>query len=230
MIEVENIVKRFGTLEVLRGVNLRIGQGEIVGIVGPSGAGKTTLLQIVGTLDKPDDGRVLYDGVDVLRLKDKEMAHFRNRNIGFVFQFHQLLPEFTSLENVAIPALIGGEKREDAYARAKELLAFMNLSERMDHKPAQLSGGERQRLVIARALLNSPTLILADEPTGNLDPVTAESIVRLFHEIAAAGTAVVMATHNTSLIESYPSRTLLFSQGAATEVDITELLSVKSSI
>ena len=149
MIEVENIVKRFGTLEVLRGVNLRIGQGEIVGIVGPSGAGKTTLLQIVGTLDKPDDGRVLYDGVDVLRLKDKEMAHFRNRNIGFVFQFHQLLPEFTSLENVAIPALIGGEKREDAYARAKELLAFMNLSERMDHKPAQLSGGERQRVAVA---------------------------------------------------------------------------------
>ena len=200
MIEVENIVKRFGTLEVLRGVNLRIGQGEIVGIVGPSGAGKTTLLQIVGTLDKPDDGRVLYDGVDVLRLKDKEMAHFRNRNIGFVFQFHQLLPEFTSLENVAIPALIGGEKREDAYARAKELLAFMNLSERMDHKPAQLSGGERQRVAVARALVNRPQVILADEPSGSLDSQNKQELHQLFFDLRDRfGQTFVVVTHDEQL-------------------------------
>jgi len=200
MIEVENIVKRFGTLEVLRGVNLRIGQGEIVGIVGPSGAGKTTLLQIVGTLDKPDDGRVLYDGVDVLRLKDKEMAHFRNRNIGFVFQFHQLLPEFTSLENVAIPALIGGEKREEAYARAKELLAFMNLSERMDHKPAQLSGGERQRVAVARALVNRPQVILADEPSGSLDSQNKQELHQLFFRLRDEfGQTFVIVTHDQGL-------------------------------
>lgn len=200
MIEVENIVKRFGTLEVLRGVNLRIGQGEIVGIVGPSGAGKTTLLQIVGTLDKPDGGRVLYDGTDVLRLKDKEMAHFRNRNIGFVFQFHQLLPEFTSLENVAIPALIGGEKREAAYARAKELLAFMNLSERMDHKPAQLSGGERQRVAVARALVNRPQVILADEPSGSLDSQNKQELHQLFFRLRDEfGQTFVIVTHDQSL-------------------------------
>lgn len=200
MIEVENIVKRFGTLEVLRGVNLRIGSGEIVGIVGPSGAGKTTLLQIVGTLDKPDGGRVLYDGVDVLKLKDKEMAHFRNRNIGFVFQFHQLLPEFTSLENVAIPALIGGEKREVAYARAKELLAFMNLSDRMDHKPAQLSGGERQRVAVARALVNRPQVILADEPSGSLDSQNKQELHQLFFRLRDEfGQTFVIVTHDQGL-------------------------------
>ena len=200
MIEVENIVKRFGTLEVLRGVSLRIDGGEIVGIVGPSGAGKTTLLQIVGTLDKPDGGRVLYDGVDVLKLKDKEMAHFRNRNIGFVFQFHQLLPEFTSLENVAIPALIGGEKRETAYARAKELLAFMNLSERMDHKPAQLSGGERQRVAVARALMNKPQVILADEPSGSLDSQNKQELHQLFFKLRDEfGQTFVIVTHDQGL-------------------------------
>ena len=200
MIEVENIVKRFGTLEVLRGVSLRIDGGEIVGIVGPSGAGKTTLLQIVGTLDKPDGGRVLYDGVDVLKLKDKEMAHFRNRNIGFVFQFHQLLPEFTSLENVAIPALIGGEKRETAYARAKELLAFMNLSERMDHKPAQLSGGERQRVAVARALVNKPQVILADEPSGSLDSQNKQELHQLFFKLRDEfGQTFVIVTHDQGL-------------------------------
>ena len=200
MIEVDNIVKRFGTLEVLRGVGLRIDSGEIVGIVGPSGAGKTTLLQIVGTLDKPDDGRVLYDGVDVLKLKDKEMAHFRNRNIGFVFQFHQLLPEFTSLENVAIPALIGGEKRETAYARAKELLSFMNLSDRMDHKPAQLSGGERQRVAVARALVNRPQVILADEPSGSLDSQNKQELHQLFFKLRDEfGQTFVIVTHDQSL-------------------------------
>ena len=200
MIEVENIVKRFGTLEVLRGVSLRIDGGEIVGIVGPSGAGKTTLLQIVGTLDKPDGGRVLYDGVDVLKLKDKEMAHFRNRNIGFVFQFHQLLPEFTSLENVAIPALIGGEKRETAYARAKELLAFMNLSDRMEHKPAQLSGGERQRVAVARALVNKPQVILADEPSGSLDSQNKQELHQLFFKLRDEfGQTFVIVTHDQGL-------------------------------
>ena len=200
MIEVENIVKRFGTLEVLRGVSLSIGSGEIVGIVGPSGAGKTTLLQIVGTLDKPDGGRVLYDGVDVLKLKDKEMAHFRNRNIGFVFQFHQLLPEFTSLENVAIPALIGGEKREVAYARAKELISFMNLSDRMDHKPAQLSGGERQRVAVARALVNKPQVILADEPSGSLDSQNKQELHQLFFRLRDEfGQTFVIVTHDQDL-------------------------------
>ena len=154
----------------------------------------------MGTLDKPDDGRVLYDGVDVLRLKDKEMAHFRNRNIGFVFQFHQLLPEFTSLENVAIPALIGGEKREDAYARAKELLAFMNLSERMDHKPAQLSGGERQRVAVARALVNRPQLILADEPSGSLDSQNKQELHQLFFRLRDEfGQTFVIVTHDQGL-------------------------------
>ena len=200
MIEIKNITKSFGSLEVLKGIDLTISKGEVVSIVGPSGAGKTTLLQIVGTLDKPDDGRVLYDGVDVLRLKDKEMAHFRNRNIGFVFQFHQLLPEFTSLENVAIPALIGGEKREDAYARAKELLAFMNLSERMDHKPAQLSGGERQRVAVARALVNRPQVILADEPSGSLDSQNKQELHQLFFRLRDEfGQTFVIVTHDQGL-------------------------------
>ena len=169
MIEVKNIIKRYGNLEVLKGVSVTIGDGEIVSIVGPSGAGKTTLLQIIGTLDKPDSGSVLFDGTDVLALKDKELARFRNRNIGFVFQFHQLLPEFTTLENVAMPALIGGEQRYEAFARAKELLSYMNLSARFAHKPAQLSGGDRQRVAVARALINKPAVILADEPSGSLD-------------------------------------------------------------
>lgn len=200
MIKVENIVKRFGTLEVLRGLSLEIGSGEIVGIVGPSGAGKTTLLQIVGTLDKPDGGRVLYDGTDVLQLKDKELAHFRNRNIGFVFQFHQLLPEFTSLENVAIPALIGGEKRDAAYSRAKELLSYMNLNERMDHKPAQLSGGERQRVAVARALVNRPQVILADEPSGSLDSQNKQELHQLFFKLRDEfGHTFVIVTHDEGL-------------------------------
>ena len=200
MIQIRNIKKSFGNLEVLKGIDLDIERGKIVSIVGASGAGKTTLLQIVGTLDKPDGGRVLYDGVDVLKLKDKEMAHFRNCNIGFVFQFHQLLPEFTSLENVAIPALIGGEKRETAYARAKELLAFMNLSERMDHKPAQLSGGERQRVAVARALVNKPQVILADEPSGSLDSQNKQELHQLFFKLRDEfGQTFVIVTHDQGL-------------------------------
>ena len=158
MIEAKNIVKHYGSLQVLRGVDVTIAQGEVVSIVGPSGAGKTTLLQILGTLDRPDSGTVTYEGVDMTRMSDNELARFRNKNIGFVFQFHQLLPEFTTLENVAIPALIGGESRDAAYRHAKELLDYLGLATRLDHKPAQLSGGERQRVAVARALINSPKI------------------------------------------------------------------------
>ena len=161
MIEIKGINKRYGTLQVLDNVNVTINRGELVTIVGPSGAGKTTLLQIVGTLDSPDGGKVLYEGKDVLQLKERELARFRNKNIGFVFQFHQLLPEFSTLENVAIPALIGGAKQKDAEDRAKELLDYMGLSGRLDHKPSELSGGERQRVAVARALVNRPAVVLA---------------------------------------------------------------------
>lgn len=200
MIEVKNIIKRYGNLEVLKGVSVTIGDGEIVSIVGPSGAGKTTLLQIIGTLDKPDSGSVLFDGTDVLALKDKELARFRNRNIGFVFQFHQLLPEFTTLENVAMPALIGGEKRSDAFDRAKELLSYMNLSDRFEHKPAQLSGGERQRVAVARALINKPAVILADEPSGSLDTQNKQELHKLFFTLRdEMKQTFVIVTHDESL-------------------------------
>ena len=200
MIEVKNIIKRYGSLEVLKDVSVTIADGEIVSIVGPSGAGKTTLLQIIGTLDKPDSGSVSFDGTDVLHLKDKEMAHFRNRNIGFVFQFHQLLPEFTMLENVAIPALIGGTKKSEAYARAKELLDYMKLSDRLDHKPSQLSGGERQRVAVARALINKPKVILADEPSGSLDSQNKHELHKLFFNLRnEMGQTFVIVTHDESL-------------------------------
>ena len=169
MIKIRNINKSYGALQVLDNVNVDINRGEVVTIVGPSGAGKTTLLQIMGTLDSPDSGSVLYDGQDVLSMKDSSLARFRNQNIGFVFQFHQLLPEFTALENVMMPALIGGMKQKEASARAKELLEYMGLGERLDHKPAELSGGERQRAAVARALVNRPAVVLADEPSGSLD-------------------------------------------------------------
>lgn len=200
MIEVKNIIKRYGNLEVLKGVSVTIGDGEIVSIVGPSGAGKTTLLQIIGTLDKPDSGSVLFDGTDVLALKDKELARFRNRNIGFVFQFHQLLPEFSTLENVAMPALIGGEKRSEAFTRAKELLSYMNLSDRFEHKPAQLSGGERQRVAVARALINKPAVILADEPSGSLDTQNKQELHKLFFTLRdEMKQTFVIVTHDESL-------------------------------
>lgn len=200
MIEVKNIIKRYGNLEVLKGVSVTIGDSEIVSIVGPSGAGKTTLLQIIGTLDKPDSGSVLFDGTDVLALKDKELARFRNRNIGFVFQFHQLLPEFSTLENVAMPALIGGEKRSEAFARAKELLSYMNLSDRFEHKPAQLSGGERQRVAVARALINKPAVILADEPSGSLDTQNKQELHKLFFTLRdEMKQTFVIVTHDESL-------------------------------
>lgn len=185
---------------MLRDVTVSIGDGEIVAIVGPSGAGKTTLLQIIGTLDSPQSGQVLYDGTDVLKLSQREMARFRNRNIGFVFQFHQLLPEFTTLENVAIPALIGGDRKSDAYDRARHLLDHLGLSSRLEHKPAQLSGGERQRVAVARALINNPKVILADEPSGSLDTQNKQELHKLFFDLRDEfKQTFVIVTHDESL-------------------------------
>ena len=183
MIEVRNIRKSFGSLEVLKGIDLDIRKGEVVSIVGPSGAGKTTLLQIMGTLDKPDSGSVRLDGVAMESLSRKEMADFRNRRIGFVFQFHQLLPEFTALENVMIPAYIGHASTSEAKARAQELLDFMGLSDRASHKPNELSGGEKQRVAVARALVNHPSVVFADEPSGSLDTKNKGELHQLFFDL-----------------------------------------------
>ena len=200
MIQLQNITKSFGTLQVLKGIDLQIGKGEVVSIVGPSGAGKTPLLQIMGTLDTPDTGSVLLDGIDVTRLKDKELARFRNQRLGFVFQFHQLLPEFTALENVCIPALIAGTSTKQATERAKELLDYLNLSERAHHKPAELSGGEKQRIAVARALINNPAIILADEPSGSLDSKNKEELHQLFFDLRDKfGQTFVIVTHDEAL-------------------------------
>lgn len=200
MIEIKGINKSYDSLQVLRDVNATIGNGEIVSIVGPSGAGKTTLLQIAGTLDTPDSGRVIYDGVDVLSLSEKKLSAFRNSHIGFVFQFHQLLPEFTALENVAIPALIKGDRAADAYKRAAELIDYMGLSGRADHKPAALSGGEKQRIAVARALMNRPSVIFADEPSGSLDSRNKEELHRLFFDLRREfSQTFVIVTHDESL-------------------------------
>ena len=200
MIEIKGIRKSFGNLEVLKGIDLHIDKGEIVSIVGPSGAGKTTLLQIMGTLDKADSGTVMVDGVDVSRLSKTKLSDFRNQHIGFVFQFHQLLPEFTALENVMIPAFIRGSKRSEAKARAEELLAFMGLSERADHKPAELSGGEKQRVAVARALINNPAVIFADEPSGSLDSQNKAELHQLFFDLRDKyGQTFVIVTHDEGL-------------------------------
>lgn len=200
MIEIEGINKYYGKLHVLRDVSLSIDKGEIVSIVGKSGAGKTTLLQIMGTLDSPDSGVVKYDGVEVLKMRSRELSHFRNRNIGFVFQFHQLLPEFTTVENVAIPAMIGGTKQQEAMRRAMELLDFMGLSERAENKPSQLSGGERQRAAVARALINKPAVIFADEPSGSLDSQNKQELHRLFFRLRDdLQQTFVIVTHDESL-------------------------------
>lgn len=200
MIEIEGINKYYGKLHVLRDVSLSIDKGEIVSIVGKSGAGKTTLLQIMGTLDSPDSGVVKYDGVEVLKMRSRELSHFRNRNIGFVFQFHQLLPEFTTVENVAIPAMIGGTKQQEAMRRAMELLDFMGLSERAENKPSQLSGGERQRAAVARALINKPAVIFADEPSGSLDSQNKQELHRLFFRLRdELQQTFVIVTHDESL-------------------------------
>lgn len=200
MIELQGITKSFGSLQVLKGIDLTIDKGEVVSIVGPSGAGKTTLLQIMGTLDKPDTGRILLNGTEINRLKERELAAFRNREIGFVFQFHQLLPEFTALENVTIPALIQGVSSGEARRRAVEMLKFMGLSERASHKPAELSGGEKQRVAVARALINHPSVVLADEPSGSLDTHNKEELHRLFFELRdKLGQTFVIVTHDEGL-------------------------------
>lgn len=200
MIEVKDIHKSFGTLEVLKGVNLRVKQGEIVAIVGKSGAGKTTLLQLIGTLDRPTNGQVLIDGTDVFTLNDTQLAAFRNKHIGFIFQFHQLLPEFTALENVCIPAMIAREKVADYQPRAKQLLTNLGLADRMEHKPNELSGGEKQRVAAARALMMKPSIILADEPTGSLDEKNKRELSELLlHLREQYGQTILLVTHDKDL-------------------------------
>ena len=200
MIKISNINKSFGNLEVLKGINLEIEPKEIVSIMGASGAGKTTLLQIIGTLDKADKGEILINGTDVSTLKEQELSKFRNENIGFIFQFHQLLPEFTALENIQIPALIAGTSFKEAEIEAKKILDFLKLSNRAKHKPSELSGGEKQRIAIARALINKPKVILADEPTGSLDTQNKEELHRLFFDLRNEfGQTFVIVTHDESL-------------------------------
>lgn len=200
MIDIKGITKSFGSLQVLKGIDLHIDKGEVVSIVGPSGAGKTTLLQIIGTLDKPDSGDIIIDGTDVRKLGAKKLSEFRNRRIGFVFQFHQLLPEFTAVENVMLPAFIAGMSKNEAKKRAMELLDFMGLSDRADHKPNELSGGEKQRVAVARALVNRPAVILADEPSGSLDSKNKDELHRLFFDLRdRTGQTFVIVTHDESL-------------------------------
>jgi len=200
MITVKNITKSFNALQVLKGIDMEIGRGEIVSIVGPSGAGKTTFLQILGTLDKPDSGTIIYEGVNVNLLKEKKLSKFRNQNIGFVFQFHHLLPEFTALENVCIPAFVGNLSRAKAESKAREILHFLSLDDRLDHKPGELSGGEQQRVAVARALINNPSVILADEPSGNLDSQNKMELHELFFSLREKfKQTFVIVTHDKEL-------------------------------
>lgn len=222
MIQLHGITKSFGSLQVLRGIDLQVNRGEVVAIVGPSGAGKTTLLQIMGTLDRPDEGEVIIDGENVSRLSATKIAHFRNKNIGFVFQFHQLLPEFTALENVMIPALIGGTSKKEARQRAQELLDFMGLADRAEHKPNQLSGGEKQRVAVARALVNHPAVAFADEPSGSLDTHNKEELHRLFFDLRdRMGQTFVIVTHDEALA-SQTDRTIHMLDGYITEPSTTQ--------
>ena len=200
IIDIHGITKSFGTLQVLKGIDMKIKKGEVVSIVGPSGAGKTTLLQIIGTLDKPDSGEIVVDGVNVSRMSSNQLSEFRNKHLGFVFQFHQLLPEFTAIENIMIPAYIAGTPTHEARRRAEELLAFMGLSDRASHKPNELSGGEKQRVAVARALINRPAVILADEPSGSLDSKNKTELHQLFFDLRAQfGQTFVIVTHDESL-------------------------------
>ena len=222
MIQLHGITKSFGSLQVLRGIDLQVNRGEVVAIVGPSGAGKTTLLQIMGTLDRPDEGETIIDGENVSRLSATKIAHFRNKNIGFVFQFHQLLPEFTALENVMIPALIGGTSKKEARQRAQELLDFMGLADRAEHKPNQLSGGEKQRVAVARALVNHPAVVFADEPSGSLDTHNKEELHRLFFDLRdRMGQTFVIVTHDEALA-SQTDRTIHMLDGYITEPSTTQ--------
>lgn len=200
MIQASNIHKRFGQLEVLKGVDLSVEKGEIVSIIGPSGAGKTTLLQIIGTLDKQDEGTIIIDGTDIRKLSEKELAEFRNKHIGFIFQFHQLLPEFTALENTMMPALIAGEREEEAKERATRLLSELGLGERLTHKPSELSGGEKQRVAAARAMMMNPSVILADEPSGSLDSKNKEELHKLLLDMREKyGQTIIIVTHDKDL-------------------------------
>ena len=228
MITVSNITKSFGKLQVLKGIDLHIDKGEVVSIVGPSGAGKTTLLQIMGTLDSADSGNIEIDGVDITALSSNRLADFRNRNIGFVFQFHQLLPEFTAEENVMIPALIAGTKRSEAKARCKELLAFLGLEDRAGHKPAELSGGEKQRVAVARALINNPVVVFADEPSGSLDTKNKQELHQLFFDLREKyGQTFVIVTHDEELAK-ITDRTIhikdgmVYSDGIITKEEIID--------
>ena len=222
MIDIRNITKSFGSLQVLKGIDLHINRGEVVSIVGPSGAGKTTLLQIIGTLDRPDSGSVFVDDIDVTNLSQKRLSDFRNKHIGFVFQFHQLLPEFTAIENVMIPAYIAGVSQREAKQRAQELLEFMGLNDRASHKPNELSGGEKQRVAVARALINKPAVILADEPSGSLDSKNKEELHQLFFDLRDKfGQTFVIVTHDEQLA-SITDRTIHLKDGAIIEPETTE--------
>ena len=217
MIKVENIHKSYGTLEVLKGINLRVAEGEVVSIVGASGAGKTTLLQIIGTLEKADKGTVTIGGTDVSRLSGNELARFRNRNIGFVFQFHHLLPELTALENICMPALIQGRSLKEATPDAMQLLEFLKLTDRAQHKPSELSGGEQQRVAVARALINRPSVILADEPSGNLDSANAKELHQLFFDLRKQyNQTFIIVTHNEELARM-ADRKILMKDGQSKE-------------
>ena len=223
MIKLRNITTSFGSLQVLKGIDLDIAKGEVVSIVGPSGAGKTTLLQIMGTLDRPDSGTVCVDATDTTTLSQKQLSDFRNRHLGFVFQFHQLLPEFTALENIMIPAYIAGRSNKEAKERALELLQFMGLSERAGHKPAELSGGEKQRVAVARALVNNPAVILADEPSGSLDSKNKAELHQLFFDLRDKfGQTFVIVTHDEELA-TLTDRTIHMRDGLLVENPITNL-------
>ncbi|MBK9732885.1 MAG: ABC transporter ATP-binding protein [Chitinophagaceae bacterium] len=214
MIQATNIHKYYGDLHILRGVSIDIAKGEVVSIVGPSGAGKSTLLHIMGTLDRANEGKVLYEGTDVFQLPDKKLGIFRNQHIGFVFQFHHLLPEFTAIENVSIPAHIGGREVKQTRERAKELLSYLGLKDRMEHKPSELSGGEQQRVAVARALINSPKVVLADEPSGNLDSDSAKELHTLFFQLREKfNQTFVIVTHNEELA-NLADRKLTMKDGA----------------